>query len=261
MECNKFYTITEVSKITSVNSVTLRAWQRRYGLINPKRNPKGHRVYDQSDINLINQILNWLDKGVPIRKVKPLLLSDETLNHDVSKSNEDFTEVSTIIDLLLSMNRRKIQAYLNEALKNYPYHIFYNQIFKKIQHKLKSGIIPNQEFLYDLFVNISVDIFKSIISSLNKQNTESVLIISFNYDYLNIYHDALTLANQGYYIDFLVCANANNLTLKAYLNANKITKVYCSHNVTLNQKQTNFISNLDNPGILLKKEDIMMGGN
>ena len=79
MECNKFFTITEVSKITNVNSVTLRAWQRRYGLINPKRNPKGHRVYDQSDINLINQILNWLDKGVPIRKVKPLLLSDETL--------------------------------------------------------------------------------------------------------------------------------------------------------------------------------------
>ena len=37
------YPIREVSRLTGVNSVTLRAWERRYGLIRPQRTPKGHR--------------------------------------------------------------------------------------------------------------------------------------------------------------------------------------------------------------------------
>ncbi|MCA1898692.1 MerR family DNA-binding transcriptional regulator, partial [Shewanella putrefaciens] len=37
--------IGEVSSITGVNAVTLRAWQRRFGLVIPERTPKGHRLY------------------------------------------------------------------------------------------------------------------------------------------------------------------------------------------------------------------------
>lgn len=36
-QTEKRYAIGEVSEITGVNSVTLRAWQRRYGLIVPQR--------------------------------------------------------------------------------------------------------------------------------------------------------------------------------------------------------------------------------
>lgn len=37
--------IREVSRITGVNAVTLRAWERRYGLIVPHRTAKGHRLF------------------------------------------------------------------------------------------------------------------------------------------------------------------------------------------------------------------------
>ncbi|MEF1221038.1 MerR family transcriptional regulator, partial [Photobacterium damselae] len=60
----KRYAIGEVSEITGVNSVTLRAWQRRYGLIVPQRTPKGHRLYTHDDIVKIRQIVSWLKKGV-----------------------------------------------------------------------------------------------------------------------------------------------------------------------------------------------------
>ena len=36
--------IRTVSILTGVHSVTLRAWERRYGLITPQRTPKGHRL-------------------------------------------------------------------------------------------------------------------------------------------------------------------------------------------------------------------------
>ena len=39
-----YFPIRVVSQRTGVNSVTLRAWERRYGLLKPLRTPKGHRL-------------------------------------------------------------------------------------------------------------------------------------------------------------------------------------------------------------------------
>ena len=50
------YPIRTVAAITGVNPVTLRAWERRYKLIKPLRTPKGHRLYSQTDIELISKL-------------------------------------------------------------------------------------------------------------------------------------------------------------------------------------------------------------
>lgn len=70
--------IREISRITGINSVTLRAWERRYGLIKPLRTEKGHRLYGSDDIELIRKIQQWLARGLPIGKVSELLESGTT---------------------------------------------------------------------------------------------------------------------------------------------------------------------------------------
>ena len=45
--------IRTVSLLTGVNAITLRAWERRYGLVIPQRTPKGHRLYTQQDVERI----------------------------------------------------------------------------------------------------------------------------------------------------------------------------------------------------------------
>ncbi|HKM16289.1 MAG TPA: MerR family transcriptional regulator [Marinospirillum sp.] len=70
---NPLYPIREVSRLTGVNTVTLRAWERRYGLITPQRTPKGHRLYSAEDIENVRRILQWLDKGVTVSQVNDLL--------------------------------------------------------------------------------------------------------------------------------------------------------------------------------------------
>jgi MerR family transcriptional regulator, light-induced transcriptional regulator len=59
--------------ITGVNAVTLRAWERRYGLIVPHRTAKGHRLFSTDHIQRIQQILLWLNRGVSVSQIKPLL--------------------------------------------------------------------------------------------------------------------------------------------------------------------------------------------
>jgi DNA-binding transcriptional MerR regulator len=59
--------------VTGVNPVTLRAWERRYGLIQPLRTAKGHRLYTHGQIELIRRALALVDRGVPIGRVRNLL--------------------------------------------------------------------------------------------------------------------------------------------------------------------------------------------
>lgn len=67
------YPIRTVSAATGVNAVTLRAWERRYGLLKPRRTPKGHRLYTREQIDTIRRVVELLAQGIAISQVKPLL--------------------------------------------------------------------------------------------------------------------------------------------------------------------------------------------
>lgn len=62
-----------VAKLTGINPITLRAWERRYGLVKPLRTEKGHRLYRQQDIQDIQHIMSMLEQGVSIGQVPALL--------------------------------------------------------------------------------------------------------------------------------------------------------------------------------------------
>ena len=67
------YSIGEFARACGITATTLRAWQRRYGLLKPQRTDGGHRLYSDDDIQLALKILDRVKKGVPISQVKPLL--------------------------------------------------------------------------------------------------------------------------------------------------------------------------------------------
>lgn len=72
-ETDGLFPIRTVASMTGVHPVTLRAWERRHGLIRPQRTPKGHRLYSTSDIDRIHQVLGLLDQGISIGQVDKLL--------------------------------------------------------------------------------------------------------------------------------------------------------------------------------------------
>jgi DNA-binding transcriptional MerR regulator len=62
-----------IASMTGVNAITLRAWERRYGLIQPLRTPKGHRLYTHRHVEQIRRALTLVERGVPISRVRDLL--------------------------------------------------------------------------------------------------------------------------------------------------------------------------------------------
>ncbi len=69
----ELYPIREVARITGINPVTLRAWERRYGLVQPTRTESGHRLYSLADIDEVRSILGWIERGVAVSKVGKIL--------------------------------------------------------------------------------------------------------------------------------------------------------------------------------------------
>jgi DNA-binding transcriptional MerR regulator len=60
------YTIKVLSERTGVRPVTLRAWERRYDLLEPERLDNNYRLYSERDIQVIRWITNRLDDGLSI---------------------------------------------------------------------------------------------------------------------------------------------------------------------------------------------------
>lgn len=71
------YPIGTIASLTGVKPITLRAWERRYGLIEPLRTDTGRRLYTRDDIDLINRVVALLDRGMRIGQVKAELSEQE----------------------------------------------------------------------------------------------------------------------------------------------------------------------------------------
>jgi DNA-binding transcriptional MerR regulator len=79
LKSEDLFPIREVARVTGVNPVTLRAWERRYGLIQPTRTESGHRLYSLGDIEKVRSILAWIERGVAVSKVGSILARTESV--------------------------------------------------------------------------------------------------------------------------------------------------------------------------------------
>ena len=60
------YPMRTVCALTGLKPMTLRAWERRYGLIEPVRTPGGHRLYTQEQVDQISRALAMVEQGTSI---------------------------------------------------------------------------------------------------------------------------------------------------------------------------------------------------
>lgn len=113
------YPIREVSRITGVNSITLRAWERRYGLIEPIRTESGHRLYTDAHIEEVKAAVALTQQGIPISRVKKLLSEQKSVLMQSSQSaNQDIGEAFK--ESLESLDISAIEATLDRLFSDYP---------------------------------------------------------------------------------------------------------------------------------------------
>jgi methanogenic corrinoid protein MtbC1 len=101
---------------------TLRAWERRYQILNPVRNESGHRLYTEEDLRKLKWLTEKVSGGFTISQAVSLL---ETESSTVGTFEEE-GEVDSpqkirdeLLTMLLSFEEGKAQDLINHAFSLY----------------------------------------------------------------------------------------------------------------------------------------------
>ncbi len=134
--------IREVSRLTGVNAVTLRAWERRYGLIKPHRTPKGHRLYSEDHVRQIRAITDWINRGVSVSKVRKLLEeSVAAAEPETGVSDDSVWDIyqHRFIAALKALNEQRLDSVFNQVMAEYPADTVMRRLFEPMLDKLHSA--------------------------------------------------------------------------------------------------------------------------
>jgi MerR family transcriptional regulator, light-induced transcriptional regulator len=118
----KLYTIGTVSKLTGVGAITLRAWERRYGLIQPVRKDSGHRLYTRNHIDQINRITALTQKGLRISQIRPEMLESEAAAAIEGGPEADQWRdyLNGMMAAIIAFDEERLEEVYNQALSLYP---------------------------------------------------------------------------------------------------------------------------------------------
>ncbi|PEM02613.1 MerR family transcriptional regulator [Bacillus cereus] len=140
------YNIKAVSNIIGVQPSTLRAWERRYQIIAPKRNQAGHRLYTEEHIQILKWLMEKVSSGMMIGQAVQLL-EENRLQSTVQKEIHFDKEVVLVDDLLqalLKFDEITIAALLNEAFSIYSTEKVVANIVLRVTDKLLTSKNNNE---------------------------------------------------------------------------------------------------------------------
>lgn len=104
------YPIREVARLTGVNPITLRAWERRYQLIEPVRTESGHRLYSQEHIDFLHETLRLMDEGVPISRIKAVISETPPRVEQASVLVSDSDSSRLVEKIRLAVSQLQVQV-------------------------------------------------------------------------------------------------------------------------------------------------------
>ena len=123
------YPIRTISELTGVPTTTLRAWERRYGLLKPTRTPKGHRLYSVKDIDLIKKIVELLKTNHTISEAIRILKDPESNTGTATEAQEHWAVYQQrMLKSIEEFNEQKLGTTYNEALSIYPVDMVTEQV-------------------------------------------------------------------------------------------------------------------------------------
>ncbi|WP_142344164.1 MerR family transcriptional regulator [Bacillus toyonensis] len=135
---NGKYNIKAVSNIIGVQPSTLRAWERRYQIIAPKRNQAGHRLYTEEHIRILKWLMEKVSSGMMIGQAVQLLEGNR-LQSNAQKEIHYDKEVVLMDDLLqalLEFDEITTSALINEAFSIYSTEKVITGIILQVTNKL-----------------------------------------------------------------------------------------------------------------------------
>lgn len=177
------YSIKDLENFTGVKAHTIRIWEKRYSLVEPKRTCTNIRFYDDEDLKKLLNVSILNRHGFKISNI--VNLSDEIINEKIlnlaQTQNDAESQIESLVVAMIDMDEAKFEKVFNTAVINLGFEeailrIMY-PFFEKIGVLWQIGTInPAQEhFISNLLRQKLIVAIDGIADNLNG-HTKSFLL-------------------------------------------------------------------------------------
>ncbi|SNY70274.1 MerR family transcriptional regulator [Enterobacter sp. CC120223-11] len=193
-----FYSIGDVAERCGINPVTLRAWQRRYGLLKPQRSEGGHRQFDEEDVQRIEEIKRWIKSGVPVGKVKALLEESKVAVHDDWSTLQE-----EMMAVLRSAHPARMRAKIVALSREYRAEDLIDHVY--VPTRLRLGLDHNTaRIMCSMLDGVLTEFVAVSLAESRKKSGKDALLIGWDTeDRTRLWLEAWRLSQQGWHIAVL----------------------------------------------------------
>jgi DNA-binding transcriptional MerR regulator len=182
------YTLHVLEKLTGILAPTIRVWERRYNIINPKRTGTNRRWYDDDDLKRLINISIIYHSGIKISKIAKYSESEleEKVRFLTSDSVISDTPVKSLIAAMLSFNGNAVNEILLRSVINSGFEeTFTNIVFpflRKIGIMWHTGSISTgaEHFIANIFRGRLISAIDSLSPANDPKSKRVIMFLPEN---------------------------------------------------------------------------------
>ncbi len=115
------YSIRDLQKLSGIKAHTIRIWEQRYNIIEPKRTASNIRYYTEEDLKFLMNIAFLNRKGIRISKISQMstpqiLQKVEELSKTDAETNDHFQALAMA---MIELDEHKIGDLLEQCIKHF----------------------------------------------------------------------------------------------------------------------------------------------
>lgn len=132
------YRINAVSEMTGIPSATLRAWERRYGVPEPRRTESSYRVYSDADVELICRVRDLGEQGMAPSEAAKLVLADLERNRSAPANTADpfAGAMQAIVHAVEAFDPEQVHSAVRHALVMGPATSVFDRVFRPAMQEI-----------------------------------------------------------------------------------------------------------------------------
>jgi len=125
------FPIRVIEELTGVPATTLRAWERRYGVLKPERSESGHRLYNGRDLDKVRDVVRLLAANLPIREAARMVKEGQTIQLPQAESDGPWDPLRRrLLKAIEGFDEGRVDALYNEAISLYPMDLITDHLLK-----------------------------------------------------------------------------------------------------------------------------------
>ncbi|MBM7662326.1 DNA-binding transcriptional MerR regulator/methylmalonyl-CoA mutase cobalamin-binding subunit [Bacillus mesophilus] len=132
------YNIKKVSEILDIPTVTIRAWETRYQVINPTRTEGGHRLYSEQDIETLKWLKETMQEGnIKIGEAVRLLQKRPIESPSLPETKPGYEGIiEQLYQALIDVNTEQANRLTDLAFTLYDFEEVFQNIFVHVLYKV-----------------------------------------------------------------------------------------------------------------------------